>query len=262
MDHQCSPAFWHVEIASLTREVAGTSADLPALSLSTTTGWVISRAWRSVSLSPLTLPSAGQPNGRCGRAYPYSIGTPSSPSESRAAVVSNSPASKVRPLRTKGNITHPAAVCCLKQRFKGANGAVSRPRVPRRAMWQCQWGGQGVCRGVRRMHDRSKTGLPAPRRTDGGTCPALSACQLVDLAPTRNQAHAAAAGRGRGQEGEPAETRLGLARMNALLLEAFSAYAAILHAGSVNYAAGRRGVGLFGSPAERGIDAVDDQAAE
>jgi len=60
--------------------------------LSTTTGWVISRAWRSVSLSPLTLPSAGQPNGRCGRAYPYSIGTPSSPSESRAAVVSNGPA--------------------------------------------------------------------------------------------------------------------------------------------------------------------------
>ncbi len=47
---------------------------------------------RSVSRSPLTLPSAGQPNRRCGRAYPYSIGTPSSPSESRAAVVSDGPA--------------------------------------------------------------------------------------------------------------------------------------------------------------------------
>ena len=61
------------------------------------------------------MPSAGQPNGRCGCAYPYSIGTPSSPSESRAAMVSNSPASKVHPLRTngpsctsQGTITRPA----------------------------------------------------------------------------------------------------------------------------------------------------------
>lgn len=82
------------------------SPELPQTSplSTTTTGWVISRAWRSVSLSPLTLPSAGQPNGRCGRAYPYSIGTPSSPSESRAAVVSN------------GQLTPTAAGRCIKDK--------------------------------------------------------------------------------------------------------------------------------------------------
>ena len=77
----------------------------------------------------------------------------------------------------------------------------------------------------------ARQGFP---RLDALTAAHVQPSQLVNLSIWRQpgtKAHAAAAGRGSGQEGEPAETRLGLARMNALLLEAFSAYAAILHAG-------------------------------